>query len=516
MALVSPTGNKPKEFQAPTATAGPLKDTGQTTTKPKSYTSQQIANMTPAQRSELWHGADPSSQEALHAANVADLSGSHTYDEGTGSWTAKASAPSTYGVNIGDTTNNYSTPYLRSVRDMATLFDNYTYDEKSIRQLFDNATRAEYAKKRRDNETAQREYAKLAGGVTISLAETMRQQLNQAIATGGSRGTAAAQAMQAAMGASQQTVDEATKLVEDRLNLDYEEAAALAQNAKDAEALSAKRQEGLVDLGASLFGVDSTTTQSAITAAANWAAGRDYNLGASVNNLEGTKYNADSNKATELGVADINAQNNVRSILANLLQNGNIDESAFDELAAMFNLEEGSLKETPVKPTYSGGYSGGYSSGGYSNSGYTGGGYTGSTYTGNNSNTDGAYGTVKTTVKTANADMLAGLANENLNQFVAAQTSVGIPYDVAVQNYYANKNDKLIANAKSMSKAEYTNWFTKYIGSAAQAEHYWNKTNPSKVLDATLNPNIRGTDKNEKKNFTGANIIDKPKGKGFK
>ena len=273
-------------------------------------------------------------------------------------------------VYIGDKAYGYDTARVKSAEEMSALMGGYNYNEAAIRSLFDKATKAEYAAKRAANQGAQRQFATNMGDYITTLSDTMRQQLNQAVATGGSRGLAAAQAMQAAQDASLKTVDEATKLTEDAMALDFEEAAAYAQNAKDAEALRATRQQNLMNFASGLYDIDERTTVGAMSAAADAWGSKLYGVDAAGLNLEGTKYNADANKATEELVAKMQSDDNLKSIVANLINSGALTPN--DAIAQMFGVAPGSLKNPPQNNGYYGGGYGGSYGGGY------GGGYGGS------------------------------------------------------------------------------------------------------------------------------------------
>ena len=262
-------------------------------------------------------------------------------------------------VYIGDKAYGYDTARVKSAEEMSALMGGYNYNEAAIRSLFDKATKAEYAAKRAANQGAQRQFATNMGDYITTLSDTMKQQLNQAVATGGSRGLAAAQAMQAAQDASLKTVDEATKLTEDAMALDFEEAAAYAQNAKDAEALRATRQQNLMNFASGLYDIDERTTVGAMSAAADAWGSKLYGVDAAGLNLEGTKYNADANKATEQLVAEIQSNDNLRSALASLISNGALVPD--DNIAKIFGVAPGSLRNPPQNNSYYGG--GGYGGG---------------------------------------------------------------------------------------------------------------------------------------------------------
>ena len=259
-------------------------------------------------------------------------------------------------VYIGNQAYGYDTARIRSADELSALVGGYNYDESAIRSLFDKATKAEYAAKRAAIPGAQRQFASNTGEYINTLSDTMRQQLNQAVATGGSRGLAAAQAMQAAQDASLKTVDEATKLTEDAMALDFEEAAAYTQNAKDAEALRATRQQNLMNIMSGLYDIDERTTVGAMSAAADAWGSRLYGLDAAKENYRGTVYNADKNAATEELIARIQSDDNMKQFLTSMINSGALVPD--DSIAQLFGITPGLLRNPPQN-----------SSGSYYNSG---------------------------------------------------------------------------------------------------------------------------------------------------
>lgn len=318
----------------------------------RTYTAVEIANMTPEQRSAAWHNADSESQKSLHAANQTAYRDTHTYDAGSGTWTRVNSNPT--GV-----TPTRRTPYTAD--DISDLAGGYNFNEKRIRALFDNATEKEYASKRVANQAAQNQFAGNVGGYINTLSDTMRQSLNKAVATGGSRGLAAAQAMQAAQDATMQTADEANALSLERMQLDYDEAAAYTANAKAAEALAQERRSNAMQQGIQLGQLD---TQA--YAAEHGTVGNYYYGG------DAARENAGAQKTTNLTNIKTTGMNNATSELSyvlGLVQNGNFTPEGLSIVEQLLGYPAGTLQQTPT-PTYSrnGGYN---SSGGYAPSGDT-------------------------------------------------------------------------------------------------------------------------------------------------
>lgn len=362
-------------------------------------------------------------------------------------------------IYIGDKAYGYDTAPIRTAEEISALMGGYNYDEAAIRNLFNQATKAEYAAKRSANQTAQRQFATNTGNYITSLSDTMRQQLNQAVATGGSRGLAAAQAMQAAQDASLKTVDEATKLTEDAMALDFEEAAAYSQNAKDAEALRAARQKDLMNFASGLYDIDERTTVGAMSAAADAWGSQHYNEIGSEWGYKGDVYTADANKATEQLVAEIQSNDNLRSALASLISNGALVPD--DKIAQIFGVTPGSLKNPPQNNYYSGG-------GGYSRDGYSGGG-------------NSSQSTINENIaQTQEANRLFNkyLMAEARGAAIGALGSVA-GYDSAVAAYNAAKAEIYKkANEKGMTLSKFTTWIKqKYGGTAADAKKFFTSYN---------------------------------------
>lgn len=368
-------------------------------------------------------------------------------------------------VYIGNQAYGYDTARVKSAEEMSALMGGYNYDEGAIRALFDKATKAEYAAKRAANAGAQRQFATNMGDYINTLSDTMRQQLNQAVATGGSRGLAAAQAMQAAQDASLKTVDEATKLTEDAMALDFEEAAAYAQNAKDAEALRATRQQNLMNFASGLYDIDERTTVGAMSAAADAWGSKVYGVDAAGLNLEGTKYNADANKATEQLVAQMQSDDNLRSLIANLINSGALTPN--DQIAQMFGVAPGSLRNPPQNNYYSGGYG------------------DGSGNNPNNSFTKDGFELNEETAREARRRRNQGVLTEDIALFKSGDAAEGISATEAEKRYNDEKNKIWHkANEKAMTFDKFYAYLKQtYGGTEAQARKFWDAYNQNRLKE---------------------------------
>jgi hypothetical protein len=272
-----------------------------------------------------------------------NLSGTHDYDAGSGTWKTKTPTVSP----------------VRTAQDISNLAGGYNFDEAKIRSLFDEATKREYAAKKASNQVAQNQYAKNVGGYINTLSDTMRQSLNKAVATGGSRGLVAAEAMIAAQDATRQTSEDANNLALERMQLDYDEAEAYAKNAKDAEALVHTRKSGALDQSIQLDSIDAQRYASEMGAMGQYYYGGDsarVNYAGNVLNDE-----------TERRGQDITANTNKTSQLLGILQSNNMTAEGRAALEEILGLPPGSLQNAPT-PTYnSGGYYNNNNGGSYNN-----------------------------------------------------------------------------------------------------------------------------------------------------
>ena len=302
-------------------------------------------------------------------------SGSSGAGGGTGAASSLYYGNGIYGGPTGIPDYRTYTPKPTDIQDISALVGGLNYDENKIKGMFDAATKAEYENKRAANIAAQREFATNSAKNINTLSDTMRQSLNQAVATGGSRGVAAAQAMQAALGASQQTIDEASKLAEDNMNLKFAEAEAYTKNAKDAEALRYGRQQDALNMIMQRLGYDTQSAVGAMSADADARGSKLYGLDAAERALMGTIYNTDGNYRTEVDVANIGAQTDRDIASTNAMLDayarGIIEKTP--ELAAALGVSLDALKEPPAttgSSSYGGSYGGGGSGGGYAGGGF--------------------------------------------------------------------------------------------------------------------------------------------------
>ena len=431
----------------------------------RTYTSEEIKTMTPGERSAAWHYADETSKKALHAANQTDLGGSHNYNHETGVWSTK----------------NPTEPTIRTADYMSALAGGYNFDENKIRRMFDAATQKEYAAKRAANANAQNQYAGNVGGYINTLSDTMRQSLNKAVATGGSRGLAAAEAMQAAQDATLQTSEQANNLALERMQLDYDEAEAYAKNVKDAEALSMERKAAALTQALQLGQIDAQTYAAEMGALGNYY----YSGDAARQNFYGNVYTADKNAEVETRGQDLTFNTNSMGQLLDILKSNNVTEEGRTALEGIlrdfgFNIPEGSLQASPT-PIYSGG---GYSGGGYSGGGYY-------------NNTE-----MPTSVEDAiEANMkFDAEIDTNLNKYLLYGNKNGYAStyytgnkgdkDAGKQEYETRYRESIYLPAQKLPKDQYIDYLkTNFNASHAKALQLWNRWGRK---DTTLQQRVNG------------------------
>ena len=239
-----------------------------------------------------------------------------------GSWIGSGKpkkSPVTHGVDLTydiysdamGTLNQSNTQRRQTYGAFDDMLGNYDYDEAALRAKFDAATKAEYAAKRLANEQAQADYADKLGDVTTSAMDINRASLANAVANGYSRGTLAAQQYGAMLGVQQESIADASKLVQEKRQLAYDEAAALAQNAINAEQTTQARIKDAATLLSQIYGYDANAIGSALYGAIS-GAGNVFGVNKTV---QGDFRNQDTQR-------DINAANNVNDYNIASMQNG--------------------------------------------------------------------------------------------------------------------------------------------------------------------------------------------------
>lgn len=422
------------------------------------FTPEEIGKMRPAERSAAWHYATPESQAALFAANQTELGGTHDFDAGTGTWNVKKPTK----------------PVTRTADYMSALAGGYNFDENKIRSMFDQATQKEYAAKRAANANAQNQYAGNVGGYINTLSDTMRQSLNKAVATGGSRGLAAAEAMQAAQDATLQTSEQANNLALERMQLDYDEAEAYAKNVKDAEALSMERKANALTQALQLGQIDAQTYAAEMGALGNYY----YSGDSARQNFYGNVYTADKNAEVETRGQDIEAETtrrgqdltfNTNSMgqLLGILQSNNVTAEGRTALEGIlrdfgFNIPEGSLQASPT-PTYSGGGGGG-------------------SYGNDNDNDNESWAGYGVQAQT---DLSGALMSNDPSTYVGyyMQHNPGAG-EAAARADYKTRSTELFEKTETLGHDEFVEWCMSNVPGITKerASEHWNYWNPTPQL----------------------------------
>ena len=180
------------------------------------------------------------------------------------------------------------------------------YDKDTILSLLNGATKAQYDAQRQTTQETTDDFYNQMSASQAGLLDTLRSNQAGAVATGASKGMAAAQELSALLGLQATNTQGATDLANAKNKLDAEEAAAYAANAKAALDTSNSLKQAIANLDSTKYGYDTQGYASELdyTAALKAVLGEIIQSQNSANatiananaNLEGTKYAADSNK----------------------------------------------------------------------------------------------------------------------------------------------------------------------------------------------------------------------------
>lgn len=194
---------------------------------------------------------------------------------------------------------------LKSAEELAKLYGNITFDENAIRQKFDAATSAEYARKRKEYEQTEDQFYNRLFGTQSTALDTIRRANASAISSGAAKGMQAANELSAILGLQQESVDDSTKLAQERNLLMDKEAEAYTKNVVDALAKANEIKLALGTLGSNIYAADTQFDVGTMQylAQLDAAAKQLEGIGLTANatkysadrNLEGTKYTADQN-----------------------------------------------------------------------------------------------------------------------------------------------------------------------------------------------------------------------------
>jgi hypothetical protein len=205
---------------------------------------------------------------------------------------------------------------LKSAEELARLYGNITFDEDAIRQKFDAATSAEYARKRKEYEQTEDQFYNRLFGTQSTALDTIRRANASAISSGAAKGMQAANELSAILGLQQESVDDSTKLAQERNLLMDKEAEAYTKNVVDALAKANEIKLALGTLGSNIYASDTQFDVGTMQylAQLDAAAKQLEGMGLSANatkysadrNLEGSKYTADQNLIGSQYTADQN------------------------------------------------------------------------------------------------------------------------------------------------------------------------------------------------------------------
>ena len=179
------------------------------------------------------------------------------------------------------------------------------YEQDYIRKLLDDATAAEYNAKRQEFAATERGYYDQLYDAQSTALDTIRANNSAAVASGASKGMAAAQQLAAVLGLQQESVGAATDLANQRNELAAKEAAAYSENANTALNTSNTLKQAIQNADLTKYGYDTQNyvgeldynaalraTIAEIIQSQNAAAATMYNAD---RNLDGTRYAADAN-----------------------------------------------------------------------------------------------------------------------------------------------------------------------------------------------------------------------------
>lgn len=197
----------------------------------------------------------------------------------------------------------------RPVLSGLELGDKYDiqYNQDYIQNLLDKATIAEYNRKRQEFAATENKFYNELYDTQASALDTIRASNSAAVATGASKGMAAAQQLAAILGLEQASVESATDLANQRNELAAAEAEAYAKNANDALDTANTLKKAIAEAALNKYGYD---TQGYV-GALEYNAALQSVLGEiiqSQNAASATMYNADRNLAGTQYAADQNGR----------------------------------------------------------------------------------------------------------------------------------------------------------------------------------------------------------------
>lgn len=253
-------------------------------TDPNNRTSYEQANQTLAQQLASLKETDANGSLVTYAAN---------HNSASGEWTVTPN----YTSNTPSTKQPDATAVQPQLEGLA-LGDRYgiNYKQDTIQKLLDDATKAQYGLRNQQQTQSENKFYNNMLDTQGTALDTLRRAQASAVATGASRGMAAANELSAMLNLQQLSSDEATLLAEERGNLGAEEAAAYAKNASDSLTTSNTLKQAIAGLDSTKYGYD---TQGYAAVLSYLAALADVGAQkySSDSTLAGVKYNADANVA---------------------------------------------------------------------------------------------------------------------------------------------------------------------------------------------------------------------------
>ena len=181
------------------------------------------------------------------------------------------------------------------------------YNQDYIWDLLDKATTAEYNRKRQEFAATENKFYNELYDTQASALDAIRASNSAAVATGATKGMAAAQQLAAILGLEQSSVESATDLANQRNELAAKEAEAYAKNANTALETSNALKQTIAEDALNKYGYD---TQGYV-GALEYNAALQSVLGEiiqSQNAANATMYNADRNLAGTQYAADKNGK----------------------------------------------------------------------------------------------------------------------------------------------------------------------------------------------------------------
>lgn len=252
-------------------------------TDPASRTQLSAANQTLAQQLSALKETDANGSIVTYTAN-------HNKDSGEWSVTpnyATASPMDNAGVKP-------TQPELAGLE----LGDKYgiVYDQPTIQKLLDDATKAQFGLRNQQQAQSENKFYNTMLDTQGTALDSLRKTQASAVATGASRGMAAANELSAILNLQQVSTDESTLLAQNRDNLNIEEAAGYKQNASDSLETSNALKQAIAGLSSTKYGYD-TQGYAAILSYLAALADVSAQKYSSDTTLTGVKYNADANVA---------------------------------------------------------------------------------------------------------------------------------------------------------------------------------------------------------------------------